>query len=402
MSPSLKLRHGLLVAIVGTLLAFQNCAQAPEQSLTGSNSASSYTQKLPLAVRGQIDTLAYMSCSDVTAPLEQRAYFTFRAGAYAKGKGLQLTEEFISATVHYTDTDRGKAFADSAPNGDTLFNLSIRSSANYQSPWVSETFNVGEEIDAFLPALDSAEIAGPLAATSTLQRTSPLSWIQYFPGTSQKRLVEASLRFHRHDEHMKNTRNALEIGGNVGGAFIVTGFSGGADPMNKTLRSPPNSSAVPGAANPVYGQGFQLLFSTGPGVGQGEKHVISNSPNAIREWDLQYSPPMATNAIWDCPDIYKFVIVRPEDKAKNLVVCNATVDRYANTTEQAMLAAIRRVLRVEDWFVDLTNRCVMPKRTGDLCYGGAGTRRVQYGEATCANGTATMCPHYVSVCIRRS
>jgi hypothetical protein len=397
------LRHGFAVAVIGTLLAFQNCAQAPETSLTGSNSASSYTQNLPLAVKGQIDTIAYMSCSEIKDSVDKRAYFTFRAGAYSdQTGGLQLTQEFINATQHYTDTERAKSFADSEPNGDTLYSLSIRSAANYQAPWVSETINVGEELDAFLPPLDAPEISGALAATAHAPRDSADARINYFPGVSTQRLMEASLRFYKFDNVMKDTRNALEGGGNSpGGSLLVAGFSGSSDPMNTTLRAPPNSAAAPGGAAPVYGKGFRILFAVPPGVNNGEKRVISSDPSAITEMDLMYSPPLATNAQWDCPSVYKFVIVRPEDKAAAKVVCNATVDRFANATEQAMLGALRRVLRVEDWFIDITNRCVMPKRTGDYCYGALGGRTIQYGLNSCTNGTGTMCPHYVSVCIRR-
>ncbi|NJL24730.1 MAG: hypothetical protein HC902_05885 [Calothrix sp. SM1_5_4] len=83
------------------------------------------------------------------------------------------------------------------------------------------------------------------------------------------------------------------------------------------------------------------------------------------------------------------------------MICNATVDRYSNTTQQQALSVIRRVLRVEDWFVDMDNRCIMPKRTGDYCYGDLNGRTIQYGVASCLNSTTTVCPHFVSVCIRR-
>lgn len=401
-SPGLKMRHGFIVAVVGTLLAFQNCAQAPEQgSSTSLSSGASYTQNLPLAVSGQIDTLSYMSCSEIKNTVEKRAYFTIRAGAYSDASGgLQLTQEFINATKYYTDTDRAKAFADSETNGDTRFNLSIRSATNYQLPWVSEQLQVGEEIEAFLPPIDSPEIAGPLAATASFPRDTIDSRINYFPGTSAQRLVEASLRFYKFENVMKDTRDALEGGGNTpGGSLLVTGFSGSANELDTTLRAPPGAVAAPGGASPVYGKGYRLLFSLPPGVNTGEKRVFSTA-NGITEMDLSTSPPVATNALWDCPDQYKFVIVRPEDKGVR-VTCNATVDRFANATEQAMLAAMRRVLRVEDWFVDVTNRCVIPKRTGDYCYGALNGRTIQYGSSVCSNSTSTLCPHYVSVCIRR-
>jgi hypothetical protein len=391
------MRHGLVAAAIGGLLVFQNCAQAPEQSLTGTSN-SSYTNNLPLAVKGQIDTISYMSCSD-SKDLDKNAYFTFRAGAYSdRTGGLQITPEFIEKTKYYTTTDRAKAFADSSSNGDTRFNLSIRSALNYQAPWVSDGVQVGQEIEAFLPPLDSPEIAGPLAATATQPR-----WINYFPGSSFQRLVEASIRYYEFENVMKDTRNSLEGGGsNPGGSYLVAGFSSSADESNTGLRTP-GTSAASGSAAPVYGTGYRLLFSAGPGVNSGEKRVISSINNAVTEMDLSVSPPKATGAVWDCPNEWKFVIVRPEDKTAGKVDCKATVDRFEDTSQQQALAAIRRVLRYEDWFVDVNpaRRCVIPKRTPDMCYGKLASRTIMYGAANCVNSADKICPHYVSVCIRR-
>ena len=63
------------------------------------------------------------------------------------------------------------------------------------------------------------------------------------------------------------------------------------------------------------------------------------------------------------------MVIRPEDLAAGRVICNAQVDRPNGTTQQAALNAVRRVLRVEDWFVDLDHHCIIPKHTGDYCYG---------------------------------
>ena len=98
--------------------------------------------------------------------------------------------------------------------------------------------------------------------------------------------------------------------------------------------------------------------------------------------------------------------MRPQDVVNRLVICNATVDSYSDTNSQAALTAIRRVLRVEDWWVDTANHCIMPKNTGDYCYGGdIGTSAIAYPAAaannSCINNSTTaVCPHFVSVCIR--
>jgi hypothetical protein len=123
----------------------------------------------------------------------------------------------------------------------------------------------------------------------------------------------------------------------------------------------------------------------------------------VQELDL--TTGQLRTAPWDCSASYQFLIVRPEDKVAGLVTCNATVDS-ATAAQQPALAAIRRVLRVEDWFVVMNNHCVMPKRTGDLCYGTlqAGQKVVYNalptGNTSCTESPTTKCPHFVSVCIR--
>jgi len=392
------MRRGIaVVAAAGTLLVFQNCTSPPEESSLSSAAGSStssqnYQLTLPLSVTGQLDTVAYMSCSEIKDSVEKRAYFTFRAGAYSSGTGgLHLTPEFREKTKYYSATERARAFSASEVNGDTRFSLSIRSALDYQSPWISEELRVGEEIEALLPPLDAAAIAGPLAASA------PGTLINYFPGAHEKRLVEGSLRFYKFENVMKDTRNKLEGGGNTPGrSLLVAGFSGSSDELNTSLRGP-GTGAAAGEANPVFGKGYFLQFAL-PAVSPqgGERRVLSS----VNEVDLQTSPPSPTNSQWDCSSTFQFQIVRPEDKAAG-VGCDATVDRYNSEAERIALVAIRRVLRVEDWFVDLPHRCVIPKRTGDYCYGALQGRTIQYGQLSCTNGTTTLCPHYVSVCIRR-
>ncbi len=391
MSPSLKMRHGLFLAVVALVLMFQNCSQPTETSSMTSNSATAYQSALPLAVTAQIDTISHMSCSEIKDPVEKRAYFSYRAGAYSNlTGGLSLTPAFRDATKHYNVTERARAFANSDANGDTRYNLSIRSTSNYQSPWISEELRVGEEIEAMLPPLDADAIAGPLAASQ------PGAMINYFPGAQAQRLTEGSLRFYKFENVMKDTRTNLDSRQSL----LVAGFSGGSDELNTVLRAPPGAAASPGNAVPVYGRGYFLRFSLPVGYSGGERRVLASS-GGVEEIDLSTSPPVTTVSNWDCNTNYQFVVVRPEDKAANRVICNATIDRFADGNQQAALAAIRRVLRVEDWFVDLANHCVIPKRTGDYCYGALNGRTIQYGTATCLNSTTTLCPHFVSICIRR-
>lgn len=397
MSPSLKMRHGVFAVVCGLLLTFQNCAQPPEQN----SNISSFADKIPIAADINLDTISYMSCSNIKDAVEKRAYFTIRAGAYGPGtSGLALRTDFREATKYYSATDRARQFSSSAANSDTLVNLSIRSASNYQSPWVTDDLRAGEDIDSFLPPLDSGFIAGPLSASA------PGSMINYFPGAGSKRLVEASLRFYKDEVNMVKTRQKLETTSGTDAAFLIAGFSAASDELNLGLRSPyvaAGTTPVPGSVAPVYGRGFVFAFAQPLGyAGNSDRRVIS-ATNGLREFDMSVWPPREVYSNWDCSTGYQFMVIRPEDIVNGRAVCARVPDR-APAGQEGQLAAIRRVLRVEDWFVDMSRHCIVPKRTGDYCYGDPAVlanRLISYGTTSCVNDATTVCPHFVSVCIRR-
>lgn len=386
MPSGLKMRHVFAVAaLTCVIFYFQNCAQVEPGNDTES-STKTFEDGLPLAYDAKLDTISYMSCSQMgeSPAVEKRAYYSFRAGAYNPATGgLAMTNEFRQATRFYAPADRARVFGGSFINSNTRLSLSIRQTGNYQAPWKEGNLRVGEELESFLPPLDSAEIAGPLAASQDGQT------INYFPGSQTQRLMEASLRFYGFENTAKLTRDTVDSRQ----ALLVAGYSNSTDEMDTRLKGPggtPNDK--------VYGTGYYLRFSLPVGYQSGERRVLSAS-GGVEEMDLQTN--IVKTANWDCSTNFQFMVIRPEDKASGAVLCDAVVDRYDNTTEQAALAAIRRVLRVEDWYVDLKKKCIMPKRSGDYCYGPLNGKTVQYGSATCINDATHMCPHFVSVCVKR-
>lgn len=420
----LKSRHFAFAAVILACLFFQNCDST---SMDTQNSSQS---SMPFAYTPVVDTIAYMSCSDIASTgFEPRAYFSFRAGAYNSATGgLAISNDFYTETKNYDPTDRGGLLSSSDANSGIYMNLSIRSAGNYQSLWATTSATQGNEFDVFLPQLDSAQIEGPLASSANGQM------VNYFPGDQDKRLMEASLRFLQYENVAQDTRNNLDNRN----AYLIAGFTSTADPADQNLRSPVDfnftcpsqlgenynpythtcqtgpiptvaPNPLPNQQNEVFGIAYvpnDQMFALPQGYTGGDRRVLSSS--GLQEMDLTTGQIRASN--WDCSQSYEFMIVRPEDKAAGTVICNATVDRYSNTTQQAELNAIRRVLRVEDWWVDLDNRCVMPKGTGDYCYGQAvdqaqaGMVTIQYGLSSCVDNLAkapfTVCPHFVSVCIR--
>lgn len=397
MPSRLNMRHAAMVATVGILLLYQNCAQAPSDE--GTNSQASYQESLPFGYKATLDTVSFMSCLDIQDPVEKRAYFTLRVGAYANQtlktdgsqnapSGLTMTDEFRAATSYYTATDRARSFSQSSKNAGARLSLSIRDRSNYQSHWATSQTLPEYELDSLLPSLDSTEVAGPLATIPAPVGTQPAQMFNYFPGSNTQRLIEGSLRFYKSKGDMDSTRAMLE-----GNGILVAGYAASQDELNPLLRG-----ATEASRSSVYGTGYMLSFSLGANLSggafsSGERRVLSS----VQEKDLD-TGQMAVAPGWNCSAAFRFMVVRPEDAAGK---CLPTVDRFANATQQTQLEAIRRVLRVEDWFVDIANRCVVPKRTGDYCYGkNLGTRVIQYYATACIDNATQACPHYVSVCIR--
>lgn len=399
---SLKTRHAYMLLGILSLMAYQNCSQSPGNS-TSTN--SSFESSLPFAYKSVADTVGYMSCSEITdESVNPRAYFTLRVGAYSSATGgMSLSKAFFDATKFYDASTRASALSGSDLNRGAILNLSIRNASNFQLPYKVENIEAGEDIDTFLPVLESPQIAGPLASGLPLSATADGQRYNYFPGTESKRLMEASLRF------LSNEMDAAEIRNNFDArtAYLVMGYTKMADILDTSLRSPFDvSSTISGmaptrtqtSANTVYGTGLLLNFSFPVPFTSGARRVLS-SQSPVQEKDLITNQTKPAN--WDCSTNYQFQVVRPEDKAAGKVVCNASVDRYTTGDQATALNAIRRVLRVEDWYVDLDNHCVMPKDTGDYCYGAnLGTRTIQYSQTSCVHSPTTTCPHFVSVCIR--
>lgn len=376
-------RHGVLLVVVALVLSFQNCSQPPDSTDGSSQFGTSYIEKLPHAYDAKMDTIAHMSCTNSVVNLPGRAYFTYRVGAYSSSTGgLSLTPAFREATKYFSVEQRLQGIQESTANMNTRLSLAIRSEDSIDSILREGTLAVGEEIESFLPALDSTSVATPLAAL-------PVGYmVNYFPGSDRRRLMEASIRLNKYDNVVKDTRIDLSAVGATRSKFLAVGYSNSADEADQVLRKP------------VNGTGFKLTFGVPSGMSLPNEDRVLRS---VTEYSLSTRQPVG--GTWKCPSNYQFTIVRPEDKAAGLV-CTSFVDRADTPAEEEALRAIRRVLRVEDWYVDVKNHCVMPRETADYCYDRPDrsvpeTRKIQYGVSTCdSKNTSILCPHYVSVCLR--
>ncbi len=384
-----------LAITVTVLFVFQNCADPLE--FGAEDSLTSNGDTLPFAFEEKMDTLSYMSCSNIdVASFQPRAIYSFRIGAYKDGNGLRLSEEFFNATKGLADSARAEALYNSEINRNASLQLSVRQTEVYQDILINEDGKVSEGFDYanFLAPLDTSGIANRLSITKDGD------YVSYFAGTPGvgTRFLEQSIRFIGDENRALQVRQHLMGSAGVERESKLTLTYTVGDDQQYQARA-----AVEGAADKVYGTGYRVEFRTPTGF-------VGATPRALRyveEYDLR-TGRQKPEAVWDCGgDANTYTIVRASDVVgaapnANQKICSTVVDGELSVgtltdVELKRLAVIRRVLRPEDWWVDPRNMCVVPKTNSANCYGEAnGAVTVNYTTAC----TGATCPHIVSVCER--
>lgn len=384
MRKSLALRHLIGGGVLCCLLVFQNCSTPGEEGDGSNSSLSSYTDGLPFAYKASLDTVSYMSCSRMKSSYEPRAFFTFRAGAYTNMAGLEVTPEFLAATKYYSLQAKRSAFGDSLANSNTRLQLALRSASNLQSVVVNGATQNGKSLGTMLSSLSASPLVDHLVTMKEGEKK------HYFPSGSQDRLLASSLRFNDGDETAVAEEIRKVLRDNT--ALLALTFTDLDVEDDAKARGPAGVSA-----DSAYGAGYQLQFGMPSGWMTSEPRVLSS----VNEVTLQGFSN--TGSSWSCPSSMQFKIVRPQDLA-SAGSCQTTVDYYTNETQRLALDAIRRVLPVEDFYVDVVNRCVVPKShlgsEAQSCYGDrTGRGAINYTSSSCSGDS---CPHFVSVCIKSS
>lgn len=375
----LNVRHVFGVIALGTILIFQNCS---DPTPSDQDSASSYTKDLPFAYKASLDTIAYMSCSRMAASYERRAFFTFRAGAYTPIGGLGLNTDFAEATKYYTLTQKKQAFNESAKNANTRLQLAIRGTSNFQTVLTSTgTPADGTSLGTMMTNLGGDAVASHLASMV------PGDIKHYFPSAETNRLMASSLRFNEGNEAdvAKRIRDRMDNRE----ALLALTFTDTDSAMDAKARGSEGVSSTS-----AYGRGYQMVFGTPLNWATAERRIIQS----VNEVELSTNLP-SVSATWVCPTSMQFVMIRYEDIAL-VPSCARAVDSYTNATQQQALEVIRRVLPVEDFYVDVVNRCIVPKAhiSSQSCYGNrSGLGAINYSSGSCSGDA---CPHYVSVCVK--
>jgi hypothetical protein len=406
----------LLAGLVGVSFLFQNCSQPASGG--GSNSISSQAADIKFAYDSNIDQIAYMSCNNMgTGAIDNSTYFTLRAGAY-RSAGIKLKDEFFEA-MRKKPQDRLPEFLAASPeNLGTNLQLAIRTNANYQQTVSNDARLVkGRDFDTLFAELGTEDMSDLLVSQWRRSNTSNVDMrMKYLrDGTVAGKRIEGQMAFVNGFNMANSIRTGLQNDGFLALTYTHSPDAGGGDSAAVQARSPadfdetPNSSLD--ARRTVFGTGYRFQF------GQPSHYralsMAANFPpiaiDSIREFNLE--DPTQAGAQWICPREMEFRIIRLQDLTAALApIVDCPMISDGMNTDQVGLRIVRNSFRVEDWWINMDKRCMIPKRerqANSNCYG-VGTSgltagiTVQYNlSAPCDFADTTkICTNFASVCYR--
>lgn len=335
------------------LFLFQNCAEPLPQE-----DASTLSVDLPFAFNAQVDTLAFMSCSNMDDSVDKEAYFTFKVGALREGSGLQFRPNFLEYLKKKSSDEVAELLAGSNLNAGVSLQLAVRDRGYFkkQSAYGNQAkggARFGYEVNNLLAALDTVGIVGGLYNSPNNQ---PVHYFSNIPGVDNRNL-EGAIYFQDLDEgamsNLFNSRTLLTLNYNLKSAPYFD------DPL----------SDFPDNNDRIYGSGYKIQF------GGSNMKVLDR----VYEYNLEVTNGEAVE--WVCPNHLKYLI------AKTAAECPGLSDDPGSNPQ---FGVVRGILdpEADDWYINESKKCITRKVASEVghCYG-TGTVK------------ATT-PQYLSVCYK--
>lgn len=376
------------LALLG-LVSFQNCTQ-PVPIESGDELAS-MGEKLSFAYSANIDQIGYMSCSNVDpGMLDASSYFTFRVGAY-RNAGLALKDSFFVETDKKAPDLQKEILSYSPLNTNTILQLAIRDINNFQSIRAARgTASVGFDYVNILEPLGTPEMSHVLV---DLPMGSRLKYVRN--GLVSGARFEGSLYFTQNYATANSIRQLT-----TNGSYLALTYSNAGDQQGAgsevLARGPYDGDKTTDSNRSIYGAGFSFRFGQ-PNASPLHAQFPQTVLREVTEYNLENVSDRNGLGAWTCPTSMQFRIVRAGDVAAPGANCRKMPDPAVLTAE---LQVIRNTLRPEDWWVDMDNRCIIPKKAGSDCYGNAKSVRYTMGDSCDVNGVDGACVHYATVCYR--
>ncbi len=344
-----------------------------------------------------VDQIAYMSCSEVNSPAgrDPSAYFTFRVGAYGDDAGISLTDEFFELTEKSSAKERLDLLNIGPGSKAMNLQLALRGNQNLQTIFVTTSGSDGTE------GIDYSTMF------TTLGEDYPSAYLldYYAQGKRLKYLrddfgkgirIEGSLSFASSSETEDQARNYSSNNSGVLALTYRDTATGGVAAI-----SPEDLGQEGERQKSVFGRGFELNYRVPVGANSGFPPRILFG---VTERSLENASDASKRKNWTCNSSMVFKIVDKDDAIDGTnVTCNMVPDNLAGN--QALLSKVRNILKPEDWWVDLTNNCIIAKtaQTGG-CYNKRNDKTVEYNlNQPCSidvEGPNPLCSHFVSICER--
>jgi len=374
----------------GIVVLFQNCTRP----VTGTDSTMAAAAHVDFAYDATVDQIAYMSCSNMaTGSYDQSAYFTFRAGAY-RSAGVGLNSAFQTTYKLSTKAFKSAMLQESPSNNTTALQLAIRPINSYQNILTQSagSSTLAQDYDNLFANLGEQPISDWLAGSSSGSRVRYLR-----DGSPTGAHMEGSVRFNTSYGMMNAMRTATTNGDYLALTYSNNNTAGSGQTL---ARSPADISLYAtnkiDANKVVYGRGFSMSYGQ-PSVSGLYGNFPQQVMRSVTEYNLQNLSDRTITSTWTCPTTMQFRIVRITDLAAPGAYCAVVPDPPVLSDD---LAKIRESLKVEDWYVDMTHHCIIPKKSGSGCYGDSTTVNYNLSTACDPNNTGKLCTSFASICYR--
>jgi hypothetical protein len=379
-----------------TMVAFQNCSQPMQPD--DSSSVTTQAAKLDFSYDSTIDEVAHMSCPALVGSNADSAFFTFRAGAFLNG-GVMLTPAFFTTLKKNILDDQISILSSSPANTNALLQLSLRSRSNFQQIRTSSgSARAGQDYANIFAPLGTEELSKALIE---LPQNSRLNYLTDVTDTRGSRM-EGNLNFD--STKLDDIRNHLNS--TTGGdEFLTLTYSTGSSGV--VAQSPFTLFKTPGTdvTKNVYGKGYAFGFVK-PAVSNLSASFPANVLGSVTESNLISPTDRTSVSPWTCSSTYQFRIVREEDLATATTLAKPGVTDCVkapdpvNPTNPNDWKIVRGILRQENYYIDMTHHCAIPKNGSTGCYA---TLVPTYAAADQCDKLGVgnpACAGYVSICVR--
>ncbi|MEK2689309.1 hypothetical protein [Bdellovibrio sp. GT3] len=358
---------GVIAASFALVVSFQNCGKAGfdssldetgdfgslDAALTskyGSQMASKVSS-VPFAFDGGFDQISYNSCAESNLATSN-AYYAIRAGAY-QSMGMKVQDSYytyvesnfspVYPATSVTKAQFAEYLGDSPANINVMPTMAVRDRANLTSVYsASGSLTLNTDVVPMADVLSSSYIMESLLSNRG-------QMVRYYPYSTNSRTLEANLKFNSDQSISQSLRDILQSAGQLTMTYL-----------NSTTNV--GSVVSSGSTNKAsaYGRGYRMSFGQPLNIANGFSPL--NVLHVLQEVDLNTGNVIS--ASWNCNRRYKIYLARDAASCP----AHTAAEIAGNATLRYELEVVRRHFRADQWDVNVTNGCMVPKATVPSCY----------------------------------